>query len=205
MRATGIGRATGSIALKERKRGGPQWYAHYRLVDGRQVQRRLGPAWTERGRPLAGYYTRKTAQDALRAILTDAERGTLAGSIKTGATFGDAVAEWLRYVEQDRKRRPSTVGDYRNLAHGSLLPEFGAETPLEAIDTDRIDAYRARLVAEGRLSDRTINKLLVALHGSSGGLSGPTGCRPTRPPRWSVNPSAAQAALTSSRASRWRR
>jgi hypothetical protein len=29
----------------ERKRG-PQWYAKYRLPDGRQVQRHLGPAWT---------------------------------------------------------------------------------------------------------------------------------------------------------------
>ena len=33
---------------------GPCWYAKYRLPDGRQVQKKLGPAWTERGRPPAG-------------------------------------------------------------------------------------------------------------------------------------------------------
>ena len=37
----------------ERARG-PVWYAKYRLPDGRQVQRKLGPAWTDRGRPAAG-------------------------------------------------------------------------------------------------------------------------------------------------------
>ena len=82
----------------------------------------------------------------------------------TGAAFADAAAEWLRYVEHDRKRRASTIEDYRNVVRHNLLPEFG-ETPLEQITTDWIDAYRAGLVAEGRLSDRTINKLLVLLHG----------------------------------------
>ena len=34
------------------------WRAKYRLPDGRQVQRTIGPAWTQRGRPPRGYYTR---------------------------------------------------------------------------------------------------------------------------------------------------
>src|SRR3954468_1760358 len=33
------------------------WRAKYRLPDGRQVKKTIGPAWTERGRPAAGYYT----------------------------------------------------------------------------------------------------------------------------------------------------
>ena len=36
---------------------------------------------------------------------------------------------------------------------------------IEDVTTDRIDAYRTRLVDEGRLSARTINKHLVMLHG----------------------------------------
>lgn len=163
MRTYRVGRATGSVALVERKRGA-QWYLHYRLTDGRQVQRRLGPAWTGRGRPTSGHFTKRMAEDELRRRLTDAERGTPAGTRRTEATFGDACAEWLRYVEHDRLRRPSTVSDYRNLVRGSLLPAFGAETALEVIDQDRIDAFRAQLVTEGRLSPRTVNKLLVALH-----------------------------------------
>ena len=79
-------------------------------------------------------------------------------------TFEQAAWEWLRYVELDRKRRPCTVRDYRNLLRRDLLPEFGEER-IGEIDDDRIERYRTRLVAEGRLADRTINKQLVVLHG----------------------------------------
>lgn len=155
-------RASGSVARVERERGA-QWYVRYRLPDGRKVQRRLGPAWTERGRPPRGHYTRKTAEAELRRILTDAERGTLAGMVRTGATFADAAAEWLRYIEHDRKRRASTVVGYRSGLKRHLLPEFGG-TPLEEVTTEAIDAYRRRLVEDDRLSARSINKLLVELH-----------------------------------------
>lgn len=79
-------------------------------------------------------------------------------------SFAAAAAEWLRYVEHDRKRRPSTVRDYRIVVHNVLLPVFG-EAPLEAITSSHIDAFRSRLVAEDRLSARTINKYLALIHG----------------------------------------
>jgi integrase len=161
-----MNRATGYVYTVNRKRG-PQWYVKYRLPDGRRVQKLIGPAHAGRGRPPEGHFTKKTANDALQAILTDARRGTLAGMTTTGATFADAAAEWLRYVEQDRKRRPSTVRDYRSTLEVRLVPEFGSE-PLEAIDSDRIDSWRAELVADGELSARTINKTLVILHGIFG-------------------------------------
>jgi hypothetical protein len=84
----------------------------YRLPDGRQVQKKLGPAWTERGRPPAGYFTKRTAEDALRAVLDEARRGVLPGLVRTGATFADAAAEFLRYAEHDRGCKPSTLRDY---------------------------------------------------------------------------------------------
>src|SRR5215211_5473066 len=71
--------------------------------------------------------------------------------------------EWLRYIEGDRKRRPSTIVGYRSALNAHLLPEFG-DLAVEAITADMIDAYRARLVAEGKLSARSVNKLLVQLH-----------------------------------------
>ena len=92
----------------ERARG-PVWYAKYRLPDGRQVQKKLGPAWTERGRPPNGYFTKRTAEAWLRDVLDEARRGTLAGMVRTGATFADAAAEWLRFIEEDRERKPSTL------------------------------------------------------------------------------------------------
>lgn len=155
---------SGHVILRDGVRGNV-FHLKYRLPDGRQVKRRLGPEWRGSGRPPAGYYTKRSAEAALREILADAQRGRLPGQVRTGATFGDAVREWLRYVEHDRQRAASTVADYRGVAHYSLLPEFGDDTPLEAITIDRVDEWRARLQREGRLSNRTITKQLVMLGG----------------------------------------
>jgi integrase len=155
---------SGHVRLVKRKRG-DQWYAKYRIKES-QVQKRLGPAWTERSKPPAGYLTRKTAQAELDAILTDARRGQIPDPGKrSGKTLGDAVAEWLRYVEQEKARRGSTVRDYRITAESALEPEFGKDTPLEAITSERIHAYRQRLLAEGKLSRRTVQKWMVVLGG----------------------------------------
>jgi integrase len=67
---------TGHVFRVERAPG-PVWYMKYCLPNGRQVQKKLGPAWTERGRPPAGYFTKRLAEDALRRTLDDARRGTL--------------------------------------------------------------------------------------------------------------------------------
>jgi hypothetical protein len=96
----------------ERKRR-PVWYAKYRLPDGRQVQKKIGLAWTERARPANDYFTKRLAEEWLRSTLHEARRGPLPGMVRTGATFADAAAEWLRYVEHDRGRKPSTVAGYR--------------------------------------------------------------------------------------------
>jgi integrase len=151
---------TGHVFRVERARG-PQWYAKYRLPDGRQVQKRLGPAWTERGRPPAGYFTKRLAEKWLRSVLEEARRGTLPGMVRTGATFADAAAEWLRYVEHDRGRKPSTVAGYQVIVRSQLLPVFG-DLPLESITTSMIEAWLGSL-AHQAASTRT--KSLVLLHG----------------------------------------
>ena len=161
-----VSRVSGHVKLVSRKRG-DQWYVKYRLARGKQIERRLGPAWMGRnGRPPPGHHTRKTAEAELEAILTDARRGELPDpGARSGRTFEDAVAEWLRYIEHERGRRSSTLRDYRNSARGTLSPEFGPETPLEKITTERIDAYRARLLTEGEVSRRTVQRLMVLLYG----------------------------------------
>jgi integrase len=151
---------TGHVFRVDRARG-PSWYAKYRLPDGRQVQKKLGPAWTERGRPPAGYYTKRTAEAWLREVLDEARRGTLPGMLRTGATFADAAAEWLRFIEEDRERKPSTLRDYRSALNAHLLPAFGTE-PIEAITAEAIEAWRRSLTG---LSNRSKNKLLIQLHG----------------------------------------
>ena len=150
---------TGHVFRVERKRG-PVWYAKYRLPDGRQVQKKLGPAWADRGRPRLGYFTKRTAENWLRDLLDESRRGTLPGLVRTGATFADAAAEYLRYIEHDRGRKPSTVRGYRSAIEAHLLPAFGS-APIEDVTTRDIEQW----IASFDGSPRSRNKLLIELHG----------------------------------------
>lgn len=150
---------SGHVFRVERKRG-PQWFAKYRLPDGRQVQRKLGPAWTDRGRPAAGYFTKRSAEEWLRKVLDEARDGTLPGLVKTDVTFAEAAEEWLRYVEHDRGRKPSTIAGYRALLRSQLLPTFG-EQPIESITTPMIEAW----IAGVDRAPATRRKALVLMHG----------------------------------------
>jgi integrase len=177
---------SGHVFRAERKRGAV-WYAKYRLPDGRQLQRKLGPAWSERGRPPAGYFTKRLAEDWLRDVCDQARRGTLPGMVRTGATFADAAAEFLRYVERDRSLKPSTLRGYRSIVDAYLLPAFG-ERRLEDIATADIERWRSQLAGVGgagrrraeaeseqgenhtartprALSNSSKNRIVVLLHG----------------------------------------
>jgi integrase len=154
---------SGHVFRVERAKG-PQWYVKYRLPDGRQQQKRLGPAWTGRGRPPIGYLTKRTAEAALDELLTAARRGALAGQNRTGVTFAEACHDFLRWIQFDRQRKRSTLDDYRSAVRAHLVPRFGL-LAVEDVTTARIDAWRAELVREGRLCNRSINKLLTILHG----------------------------------------
>jgi integrase len=138
-------------------------HGKYRLPDGRQVQKKLRPAWTGRGRPPVAYFTKRLAEDWLRDVLDHARHGTLPGMVRTGVTFADAAAEYLRYVEHDRERKPSMVRGYRSAIEAHLLPAFGS-LPIEAATTEEIE----RWIAGFGESIRTRNKLLIELHGILG-------------------------------------
>jgi hypothetical protein len=116
---------------------GPVWYAKYRLPDGRQVQKKLGPAWTERGRPPAGYFTKRTAEARLREILDQVRRGTLAGQAQTGVTFADAAGVAALYRGGPGAQAVDTQG--LPVRASGLLPAFGSE-PVEA---DHAGGHRA--------------------------------------------------------------
>ena len=164
--ATAPRRVSGHVEVRKRKRE-DQWYMRYRLPDGRQIQKRLGPVWSKGGRAPDGYFTKRTAQARLREELADAQRGVLPGLVRTGATVAEAVEEWLRYVEHERGVRATTIREYRSSARTHLLPAFG-DRKLEAVTPQAVEAWKAQLLTEGRLSRRTINKLLTNLNGWSG-------------------------------------
>jgi hypothetical protein len=150
---------SGYVFRVERTRG-PVWYAKYRLPDGRQVQKKLGPVWGERGRPPAGYFTKRLAEDWLRETLQQARAGTLPGLVRTHATVADAAAEYLRYIEHDRNRKPSTVTGYRWMIDAQILPGLGSRA-IESVTTEDIEAWFAGV--EGKPTSRT--KALVILRG----------------------------------------
>jgi integrase len=139
--------------------------AHWRDLDGVQHKRVLGLVWVDRGQPRDGHLTKRGARGALDEILTE-ERRRLPGSAlraRAPVTFEEASSEWLRYIREDRARRSSTVLDYERVLRNVLLPVFGA-VPIDALTARDIDRFRAALVAERRLSGRTINKYLAQLH-----------------------------------------
>jgi integrase len=150
---------SGHVFRADRKRG-PVWHAKYRLPDGRQVQRKLGPAWSERGRPAVGYFTKRLAEAWLRDTLDEARRGTLHELVRTGVTVGEAADEYLRYIEHDRERKPSTVQGYRWLIDGQIRPAFG-EMQLEQLTRRDVERWLASMARKP--STRT--KALVLLGG----------------------------------------
>jgi integrase len=152
------GGVSGHVLLRKGQRGGV-YYLKYRLPDGRQVKERLGPAWTSKGRTPAGHYTRRMAEEKLQEHLADARRGTLAGMYTVGATFQDAAAEWLRYVEHDRDVKPSTLSDYRHMVR-RLNKTFG-DTEVSRVDMAAIDKWRAGLSC----GNRTVHKYMIVLNG----------------------------------------
>jgi integrase len=93
-------------------------------------------------------------------VLDEARRGTLPGMVLTGATFADAAAEFLRYIEHDRDRKPTTVTGYRSSIRSQLLPVFG-EMPVESITTSMIESW----IASVDPTASTRAKALVLMHG----------------------------------------
>jgi integrase len=143
----------------------PVWRAKYRLPDGRQVQKTIGPAWTARGRPAAGYWTKRTAEAWLRRLLVDAAAGTLPGLHRTGSTVADACAEYLRYIDQDRQRKPSTLRDYDSIFRNHVLPHLG-HIPLEDLTAERVERWAATEIDPSRqMANRTREKTITVFYG----------------------------------------
>jgi integrase len=153
------GSISGHVFRVERV-GGPVWYAKYRLPDGRQVQKKIAPAWCRPGRPEDGFVNRRGAEAWLSDVLAQAHAGTLPGMVRTGVTFSRAAEEWLRYCVEDRACKPSTMVDYRHTVARVLVPVFGP-LMLEEITAPAIEAWRASLTTAAR----TRNKQLTILNG----------------------------------------
>src|SRR3954451_205139 len=119
---------SGNVRRVMRRRGAV-WYVKYRMPDPtrpgrvRQVETMLGPEGPAKGPAPPGYFDRRSAHEALEAILTDARRGAIELA-RTGVTFEQAAIEWLRWGEHERGWKRSTLVDRRSLLKCHLLPEL---------------------------------------------------------------------------------
>jgi integrase len=137
----------GHVFRRQGRRGGV-WYAKYRLPDGRQIQRRIGPAWAQRGRPGAGFYTRRTAQAWLdqaslrRASLRSLRFHDLRHTFGTQVISNPAVSilqlkVWMGHAEIDTTMNSlhyaPRAGEAELVADAFAPPTLHATAPAESI------------------------------------------------------------------------
>src|SRR5438270_4230603 len=72
-----VARPSGFVFRLEKARGA-SWWAKYRLPDGTQVKRKIGPVWVGRGRPADGHFTKRLAEDWLHDRLEEVRRESVA-------------------------------------------------------------------------------------------------------------------------------
>jgi integrase len=183
---TALGPVDPAGALVVVERGdGPVFEAKWRR-GGRQVKRRLGPAWLERdgkggwrsrrGRMAEGFLDEKRATVRMAQVV--AEHDALESEIERGerrrredgVTFRELAARWLEHLERERGAKPSTLQDYGYMlaepgtAHrrghgrnrGLVMATLG-HLPAAQITTREVSALLLA-VQDGGASPRTVNK-----------------------------------------------
>ncbi len=171
----------GALLIVERA-SGPVWFGKWRDATGRQVKRRLGPAWVvsdgrggwraRRGRPVDGALDERSALLAMAAAIERYEVLRLADQpVRREPTFAEAVERWLHHQEFVAGVKPSTLADYRYLlaAPGTparrrgrtpscrIMRAFGPLS-LASITAADVGRYLASLDAEPSVGPRTVNK-----------------------------------------------
>ncbi len=192
---------TANILIREH-RGQPFYEAKFRYR-GRQVKRRIGPAWLERdvetggwrrhrGRLAEGAYDERGAHVAAAQLVSeyvieaaDIERAEHERRSR-GATFREVADGYLRWLEEVRGAKPSTL-----VGHRSVLAEQGnaykrgsgvtlghvmaalGDRPASKITTREIEEVLTK-ISETGASPRTVNKhrnVIAAVFGY--------GCKPS--------------------------
>jgi integrase len=176
---------TASIIVREH-RGQPFYEAKFRH-HGRQIKRRIGPAWLERdpetdgwrrrrGRVAEGAYDERAAH--VRAAQLVDEYVTEAAALERaeherrtqGATFREVAHAYLRWLEGVRGAKPSTLAGHRSvLAEPGTPYKRGSGTTLGHVMAALGDRPAAKIttrevedvlttVSETGASPRTVNK-----------------------------------------------
>jgi integrase len=176
---------TGALVVRPGEDGRPFYEAKWRRA-GRQVKRRVGPAWLEsgphgvwrprRGRPPAGWFDEKRATIRLAEMVVehDAVESTVEEREQErkrhGVTLRELAAEWLDYLEREKGAKPATLLDYGYLLKepgtphkrgtsvnpGRILGAFG-DLRVGSVTTQQVASF-LRGLDRGGMSARSVNK-----------------------------------------------
>jgi integrase len=157
-----------STVCKGKPRKRPVWEMRYRLPSGKESTKVLGPAWTKKGRPPRGYLTegeaRKTADGFAELHSSDTP------SVRR--TFGVAVGDFVRFCEQEKGLRGSTLHGYKAIADRLAARPWRpgstwADRVLDTFSGQELVAVRNELISARRSPD-TVNHYRRVVRGVFG-------------------------------------
>ncbi len=188
---------SGHVWLYEGRRS-KTWCVKWRDHQG-QHERRLGPAWAQKGPPAPGCFREREAKAALEEILVEARKG-VSQQRRTGVTFARAAEDWYEHGMLERDWSPSPKAEYRSALVAHLIPAF-SELRIEAIAPGRIERFRNDGVRQGRhlspqrqpaardhARDLHPRMRLPRAQGQPGGCGQEAGVSPTTRPDTSSSP-----------------
>lgn len=176
---------TGALVIRTGDDGQAFYEAKWRRA-GRQVKRRVGPAWLDRngsdgwqarrGRVPAGWFDEKRATVRMAELIATHETEEAAAEERErerklrGATLRELAPEWLEYLEREKGAKPSTLLDYRYLLMeprtphktgpgrnpGRIMGAFG-DARLRDVTTSQVATFLRGLDRTG-MSARSVNK-----------------------------------------------
>jgi integrase len=161
-----------SVELSKYVRGKPRkkpvWIMRFRLPSGKDSRKVLGPAWTKKGRPPAGYLTEREALTKAESFAAEHSTDTPSGR----RTFQAALDELLRYCEHEKGLRGSTLHEYRKIGERLADRRWGtssrwADRVLDTFTDDELLAVRQELSDAGRSAD-TLNHYRRVVRGVFG-------------------------------------
>lgn len=129
------GNGEGSISSYQTK-GGVRFVVAWRVPDPRG-----GTKQQKQG----GFATKRAAQQRLREVLADMDRGTFV--VPASTTFAGYAEEWL--LRQSARLKPATMKSYSRNLRRLVLPAIG-QVPLQAVETRHLDTLYAQLLTTGR-------------------------------------------------------
>lgn len=173
------------VVTKSRTTGLPFYEAKWR-AEGRQVKRRVGPAWLEadgdgwkprRGRIRDDFFDERRATVRMAQLIEEHATGAAAArrERERPATFREVAHHWLQWLAEVRKAKDSTLTDHRSLlaepnqtyrrgrgsTRGRIMATFG-DRRAGAITRREVSDFLRELDQAG-LSARSVNKQRATL------------------------------------------